>query len=111
MQEKNNTADYSRGCPYKCPFCASQLMFPGGVVWRQPSEVVRELEELSSKFETNLVFFPDLTFIYRATMFLQIRWRKPLLINKDGIFRSDNGHKFIRICLNYYARCRINNCL
>jgi len=53
---------YSRGCPYNCQFCSSRLMFPGGVLWRHPSDVVRELEELSSNFGVNLVFFSDLTF-------------------------------------------------
>ena len=53
---------YSRGCCYHCEFCVSPIVFPGKVIWRDPDDVVKELEGLKKEFKTNFVFFNDLTF-------------------------------------------------
>lgn len=53
---------YSRGCPFTCDFCVSPLVFPGKVQFRDPKDVVDEIEYLQAKFGTNFVFFNDLTF-------------------------------------------------
>lgn len=56
----------SRGCPFHCKFCLSKEMFPasGGqsTLYRNPENVIQEIETLQSRFGTNAVFFVDLDF-------------------------------------------------
>lgn len=53
---------YSRGCPHKCEFCVSPLVFPGKIIFREPSDVVAEIKHLQNEYGTNFIFFNDLTF-------------------------------------------------
>jgi len=49
----------SRGCPFRCPYCASDLLFPG-FVRRDPIEVVDELEHWHEKYSiVNVAFYDD----------------------------------------------------
>jgi radical SAM superfamily enzyme YgiQ (UPF0313 family) len=49
----------SRGCPFGCPYCASDLLFPG-FVRRDPIEVVDELEHWHQKYSiVNVAFYDD----------------------------------------------------
>nr|MDO8076975.1 radical SAM protein [Candidatus Freyarchaeota archaeon] len=52
----------SRGCPYKCVFCASSKLF--GKRWRgrSPENVVDELEHLAEKYRVRNIEFLDDTF-------------------------------------------------
>lgn len=52
----------TRGCPYDCAFCCSQLIWAGQVSRRSPANVADELEVLASQHGVNAVFFCDLTF-------------------------------------------------
>lgn len=52
----------SRGCPHGCSYCSSKNMWGSSVVYRQPARVVDEMEFLVENFNTNLIFFSDLTF-------------------------------------------------
>jgi radical SAM superfamily enzyme YgiQ (UPF0313 family) len=53
---------YSRGCPYKCPYCASPTIWGPKTVYRSSEDLVDEIEFLQEEFGTNLLFFTDLTF-------------------------------------------------
>lgn len=53
---------YSRGCPYCCDFCSNENMWGTKVYWRDPKNVVDEIQSLHENYGTNLVFFADLTF-------------------------------------------------
>jgi anaerobic magnesium-protoporphyrin IX monomethyl ester cyclase len=39
------TAQYSRGCPFKCTFCIVNTMFPGGYRTRDIEMVIRDLQD------------------------------------------------------------------
>lgn len=51
---------YSRGCPNNCAFCSSAQMWRRKVVWRDPANVLDEVEHLADTYGTNVVYFPDL---------------------------------------------------
>jgi anaerobic magnesium-protoporphyrin IX monomethyl ester cyclase len=53
---------YSRGCPYACGFCPSNSVFGKRTFFREPSDVVDEIQYLQEEFGTNFLFFNDLTF-------------------------------------------------
>jgi len=49
----------SRGCPFRCPYCASDLLFPQ-FIRRDPIEVVDELEYWHEKYSiVNVAFYDD----------------------------------------------------
>lgn len=52
----------TRGCPYSCAFCCSQLIWDHKVRRRSPKNVADEMELLVHDFGVNAVFFCDLTF-------------------------------------------------
>jgi len=53
---------YSRGCPFDCSFCSSPQMWDRKVTWRNPQQVLGEVEYSIKKFGTNYIFFSDFTF-------------------------------------------------
>jgi anaerobic magnesium-protoporphyrin IX monomethyl ester cyclase len=83
---------YSRGCPFTCDFCVSPLVFPGKVQFRDPVDVVDEIEHLQQTFGTNFLFFNDLTFnIYRE---------KTLALCREIIRR--------RLVVHWFAYCSVH---
>ncbi|MBU3958153.1 MAG: B12-binding domain-containing radical SAM protein [Nanoarchaeota archaeon] len=63
----------SRGCVYGCDFCSSMTIWPSKkemgkydneatVIYRDPSDVVAEINYLKKEFGTNFLTFTDLTF-------------------------------------------------
>ena len=52
----------TRGCPYSCTFCCSQLIWNHKIKSRSPQNVADELEIMHSEYDVNGVFFCDLTF-------------------------------------------------
>jgi radical SAM superfamily enzyme YgiQ (UPF0313 family) len=49
----------SRGCPHRCPYCASDLLFPQ-FIRRDPMKVVDELEYWHEKYSiVNVAFYDD----------------------------------------------------
>jgi len=49
----------SRGCPFDCAFCASQVMWTRKVRWREPSDVVAEMQECVDALGTEVFRFSD----------------------------------------------------
>jgi radical SAM superfamily enzyme YgiQ (UPF0313 family) len=83
---------YSRGCPFTCDFCVSPLVFPGKVQFRDPIDVVDEIEHLQETYGTNFLFFNDLTFnVYRE---------KTLALCKEIIRR--------RLEIYWFAYCSVH---
>jgi len=52
----------SRGCPYKCIYCSSHLLFGRKVRYRTVQNVIRELRQLRKEFKVDAVWFVDDTF-------------------------------------------------
>ena len=49
----------SRGCPFRCGYCASRILFPGHFR-REVSEVIAEIRDASRRFKVqDVVFFDD----------------------------------------------------
>lgn len=52
----------SRGCPYNCSYCASNIIFKQKVRYRSPEKVVDEIEFLYKKYGDKYFWFSDDTF-------------------------------------------------
>ena len=80
----------SRGCPFRCPYCASDLLFPH-FIRRDPIEVVDELEYWHEKYSiVNVAFYDDALLIdaskHILTLLAEVR-RKELPLQ----FHTPNG--------------------
>jgi len=53
----------SRGCPFDCSYCASDVIFRKKVRYRSPENVVKEIRHLLSHFGEKHCWFSDDTFI------------------------------------------------
>jgi len=53
----------SRGCPYRCAFCAGPLISGHKVRFRTPERVVEEIEHLVSRYGIEGVYFADDMFL------------------------------------------------
>jgi len=49
----------SRGCPFRCTFCAGRNMHLGRVRYRSPANVVDEIEYLKHRFDLHTIYFYD----------------------------------------------------
>ncbi len=70
----------SRGCPFHCPYCASDLLY-SEFVRRDPIEVVDELEHWHKKYSiVNVAFYDDALLLDAGKQFLplleEVRQRK-----------------------------------
>jgi len=57
--EKPVLAISSRGCPFKCRFCASRMNYGEIYRARSPKSVLREVEEMGDFGKNDLLFFDD----------------------------------------------------
>ncbi len=80
-QMRNRTAFVlsSRGCPYRCTFCACWKLMQGKYVTRKPDSVVEELALLPE--DVKLVYFADDNSLHS----IRRAWRLSELIQKRGI--------------------------
>lgn len=54
----------SRGCPFKCSFCASKLTLGGVFRTRSPENILEELMHLAQRYRINHLLIHDDTFTY-----------------------------------------------
>jgi len=61
--------EMSRGCPYKCAFCANEVLqkvyrgIKGYHRERPMEQIIKEIEYMADKYNLNLIFFSDETFM------------------------------------------------
>jgi anaerobic magnesium-protoporphyrin IX monomethyl ester cyclase len=86
----------SRGCPYKCTFCNSNIMGAGTPIrYRSPENVVREIRQIKSRYGIRHFRFQDDIFTINAKRVAELtRW----LAAEDIVYRC-----FARIntCANH----------
>jgi radical SAM superfamily enzyme YgiQ (UPF0313 family) len=80
----------SRGCPFRCPYCASDLLFPK-FIRRDPIEVVDELEYWHEKYSiVDVAFYDDALLLdaskHILTLLAEVR-RRELSLH----FHTPNG--------------------
>lgn len=80
----------SRGCPFQCTFCNTPLFWGRKVQYRDPQEVVDEVELLHKQYGVNEIFFQD------DTMNLNHEWARAIFneiirrgLNKEMLFKID----------------------
>jgi len=83
----------SRGCPYKCTFCAS-TRFWDKVRLFSAEYVVREIKELYEKYDVRLISFFDDLFIINKSRLAEIAQ----LLKKEGLHGK----------IKYFCSCRAN---
>ena len=89
----------SRGCPWHCAFCASQVMWPGPVRWRTPHDVVAEIRHCIEKYDAQVFRFSDDNMtsnriwakeFCKKVKPLQIKWRLSCRVDRiDTILLED----------------------
>jgi len=60
--EKCTSVMTSRGCPYQCIWCGSQIIFGRKVRRRSVENVIREIELLKKEYKIDTIWFVDDTF-------------------------------------------------
>jgi len=57
----------SRGCPYKCTYCAQRMMTGNTYRYKSPELIVEELDVLVNRFGAKNVFFMDDNFCFKKS--------------------------------------------
>ncbi len=52
----------SRGCPFSCSYCGTEIMFGKSLYYRSPGNVVKEIENMNRTFGVHRFHFHDDTF-------------------------------------------------
>jgi anaerobic magnesium-protoporphyrin IX monomethyl ester cyclase len=71
----------SRGCPFKCTFCASVPIWGRNTIYRSPEHIVAEIEELHKRYNTRQFRFFDDTFTVNRKKMIGVC---KLLVEKFG---------------------------
>ena len=78
----------SRGCPYNCTFCNTPIFWGKKVRYREPVDVVYEVNLLHHKYGVNEIFFQDDTFNINHEWAFEIFNRIiDLKLNKEMLFK------------------------
>lgn len=79
----------SRGCPYKCVFCASNNVYGKTVTFRSPENVLKEIDMLVEKFGIKELIIVDDNFLLKRSRAVKIL--KGLVDrNYDLLWKSNN---------------------
>lgn len=62
----------ARGCPFRCTFCASKITNGVGVRFRSVENVMKEVDELITKYGIKVIEFRDDTLTINPTRFKQL---------------------------------------
>ena len=62
----------SRGCPYKCTFCASVPIWGRTTIFREPEHIVAEISYLHDRFGTREFRFMDDTFTVARKKLIEV---------------------------------------
>ena len=62
----------SRGCPYQCIFCASQVVHTRNVRFRTPENIIEEMEHLINKYGAEHFSFLDDTFTIKRSILYNV---------------------------------------
>ena len=71
----------SRGCPFKCTFCASVPIWGRNTIYRSPEHIVAEITELHDRYKTRQFRFFDDTFTVNKKKLVEVC---KLLVEKYG---------------------------
>lgn len=73
----------SRGCPFRCAFCSTRLLWGDGIRYRSVDDVISEIKWLKDKFGINTLYFLDesinvnkkrFTELLKELIKLKIKW-------------------------------------
>jgi radical SAM superfamily enzyme YgiQ (UPF0313 family) len=79
----------STGCPYRCSYCASPILFHG-FHQREPSQVINEIKELYDIGVRDYAFYDD-ALLVNADTHLKIILREIIKLNLNIRFHCPNG--------------------
>jgi len=80
----------SRGCPFRCPYCAGPSLFPG-YIQRDPDAVVDEIVYISRKLRApHIAFYDDALLLDKEKHIFPIL-RKVAAMNLPVTFHTPNG--------------------
>lgn len=66
----------SRGCPFNCVFCASNVIWGKGVRFRSPDNVLSEMDTLINEWSIDFIKFSDDTFVINKKRILEFCQKK-----------------------------------
>jgi len=99
----------SRGCPYNCSFCASNVTWGRRIRFRSPQNVLREIELLKNEFGVREIHFADDNFtmdIARAEKICDL-----LISKKIGLpWQCPNGVRIDRLTLPLLKKMKASGC-
>jgi radical SAM superfamily enzyme YgiQ (UPF0313 family) len=79
----------AHGCPYKCSYCASSILFDG-FIQREPSEVIREVGDLFAMGVRDYAFYDD-ALLVNAGSRLQVVLKEIIRSGRKVRFHCPNG--------------------
>ncbi len=62
----------SRGCPFKCSYCAQRMMTGNTYRWRSIDIIIEELDILINKFGAEAIFFLDDNFCFKRSHTIEL---------------------------------------
>lgn len=95
----------SRGCPYRCSFCATQTMWPGATRWRSPGNVVAEIAILKERGAKTITMKDDTLTANGPWLGRFCERIKPLGIEWTALARADHAAPET-MRMMYNAGCR-----